>query len=680
MIMYYNMDLSWLEFNHRVLKEADCESVPLFDRIKFLSIFSSNLDEFFSVRYPIILAIAKLKVKTQKKIENYIPERLLDQVQLQIQSQLAEFENIFTGKILTLLELNGIKLYYNEHLEKEHIAEVSEIFSSSVLSFLQPVFLRANMANKIEPEANKLYMIVTLKKHGENEVEQAIIKVPSDNLKRFFTLSPLNGKNYVIFIDDIIRECAQHIFPGFEIAGIYSIKFNRNADLDFEGDYRANLLEKIEKQLVKRAHGRPSRFLYESGMPRNVQLYISSFFGIDHEETFSDGRYHNLSDLALFPHFNKNLNYNEWKPLHLLSVSSGGDIFKAIEQKDILLHFPYHSYNPILSFFNQAAIDPDVKEIYITLYRVAADSLIANALISAAKNGKKVSVFIELRARFDEANNVTWSRKMKKAGVHIVYSIPNIKVHTKIALVTRIKEGKEIAYSIISTGNFNELTARFYTDHTLLTTDATTNGELLTLFHFLEKRVKPEKENSALFKKLFVSQFNMVGNFQKLVENEIKKVKRNRVGLIRLKINNLEEPGMIKILYKASRAGVTIQLLIRSICCLVPGIEGDSDNIQVKRLVDRYLEHTRLFIFGENADAKIIIGSSDWMTRNLYRRIELCTPIDDPNSREELLKYFELQWQDTDKCVPLNVAVTPRIQQNSSNSQEAIYNYLKEKV
>ncbi len=246
-------------------------------------------------------------------------------------------------------------------------------------------------------------------------------------LKRFYTLSPIDGKNYVVFIDDIIRENSKYIFPGFEIVAVYSIKFNRNADLDLDEDYRGNILEKIEKQLVKRAHGRPSRFLYESSMPRNVQLYVASIFGIDQEEKFSDGRYHNRSDLSLFPDFGKKLTYDEWKPLYIPSLSEGGDIFNVIERKDILLHFPYQSYNPILSFFNQAAIDPDVSDIYITLYRVAADSLIANALISAAKNGKKVTVFIELKARFDEANNIIWSKKMKKAGIQIIYSIPGHK-------------------------------------------------------------------------------------------------------------------------------------------------------------------------------------------------------------------------------------------------------------
>ena len=679
--MYYNRDLSWLEFNYRVLGEAACESVPLFDRIKFLSIFSSNLDEFFSIRYPVILAIANLKAKTRRKIEHNIPEHFLEKIQSEIERQVTEFENIFTGQIIPLLEANDIVLYYNKPLLKEHIPEARDKFLSRILSFLQPVFLKRDIQKVFSPEANKLYMIITLKKHGEDETQLAIIKVPSEDLTRFYKLSAINGKNYVVFIDDIIKENSRYIFPGFEVVGVYSIKFNRNAELDFEENYHGNILEKIEKQLAKRAHGQPSRFVFEATMPRNVQLYVASIFGISLEEIFPDGRYHNLSDLAAFPHFGKKLTNDEWVPLNLPALSDAGDIFNAIEKKDILLHFPYHSYNTILSFFNQAAIDPDVCDIYITLYRVAAGSLIANALISAAKNGKKVTVFIELKARFDEANNIIWSKKMKDAGIRIIYSIPGIKVHTKIALVTRTVNGRKKTYSIISTGNFNELTARYYTDHTLLTADKDVNYELLMLFHFLEKRVKPTDDNVTVFSRLYVSPFNMVSNFEKLVEHEIQKAKKKGNGLIRLKLNNLEEPGMINLLYKASNAGVSVQLLVRSICCLTPGIKGLSENIKVRRLVDRYLEHTRIFVFGADKDARIVIGSSDWMTRNLYYRIELCTPVADSASRKELLDYFSLQWQDNDKSSSVNsTAEITRDKTRIHNGQRSIYNYLKERA
>ncbi|MCW3116004.1 MAG: Polyphosphate kinase [Chitinophagaceae bacterium] len=677
--MYYNRDLSWLEFNHRVLNEAACKMVPLYDRIKFLSIFSSNLDEFFSIRYPVILAISNLKTKTQRKIENDPHPDVAGSIRKEIEEQLDEFNNILTNEILPELAANNIILYYHKAVIAEHKYEVREIFLSNVLSFLQPIFLRSDIMERFEPEANKLYMIISLKKIDADIIDHAIIKIPSDHLQRFYCLSQVNGQNYVIFIDDIIRENSKYIFPGFEIVGVYSIKFNRNEDIDFEGDYKGDIVKKIERKLVKRAHGFPSRFLFESTMPRNVQLYIASIFEIEHEELFEDGRYHNLSDLSSLPHFGKQLTNEAWAPLHLSVFSDKEDIFKILERRDILLHFPYQSYNPILSFFNQAAIDPEVEEIYITLYRVAADSLIANALISAARNGKKVVAFIELKARFDEANNIAWSKKMKKAGITIIYSIPGIKVHTKIALIVKRTDGVKKTYSIIGTGNFNEVTASQYTDHILLTTREDINSELMALFRFIEKREKPYPGNTQLFKKILVSQFNMNEKFEKLIFNEIKQVQKTGYGLIRIKLNNLEEPGMINLLYKASAAGVKIQLIVRSICCLIPQVSGLSMNIEVKRIVDRYLEHTRIFIFGKDADAKVIIGSADWMTRNLYHRIEVCAQVTDAGCKKELLDYFNLQWRGTEKLAYINKLKNGSEPENVSyNAQESIYEYLRE--
>jgi polyphosphate kinase len=357
-----------------------------------------------------------------------------------------------------------------------------------------------------------------------------------------------------------------------------------------------------------------------------------------------------------------------------------GDIFEVLNQKDILLHLPYDSYNTVLSFFNQAAVDSSVTDIYITIYRVASESHIVNALISAAKNGKNVTVFVELKARFDEANNIKWSRVMKEAGVQIVYSPSEIKVHSKIGLIKKRIGDQTVCYCILSTGNFHEVTAKYYTDHVLLTTDPIITEELLELYKLLSKK----KRDKVQFDTLLVSQFNMVEKFQKLIDQEIQKVQMGKEGLIRIKVNNLEEPSMIHMLYKASNAGVQIQLLIRSVCCLVPGIDGLSENITIKRIVDRYLEHSRIFIFGCDDDCEVIVGSADWMNRNLHRRIEVCVPIKDKICKQELLDYFKLQWQDTDKAVVLNSALenikeTPE-GSDSFNAQLSIYNYLKSRV
>jgi polyphosphate kinase len=674
--MFYNRELSWLGFNYRVLQEAASSSVPLFERLKFLSIFSSNLDEFFRIRYPAILAIAALKKKTKKEITGEWTEDVIEKIQAEITSQFEEFGSILLTDILPELKANGIYLYYNEPIKEEHKDQLVEIFLSQVLSFIQPLLLDGK--KKFDPENNRLYFIISLKRPDEELIRHAIVNIPSYQLPRFFTLTTVNGTEHVIFIDDIIRENIQSVFPGFEILSIYSFKINRDAELQFDEEYEPDILNKIEKQLNKRDFGPPSRFLYENGLPKNVQLFLASLLSVKLDEMFAGGRYHNLKDLATFPTFGKKLSYEKQEPLYPAGMANRGDIFNLISTKDILIHLPYESFNPILSFFNQAAIDPGVTDIYISLYRLAPESLIANSLISAAKNGKKVTVLLELKARFDEANNIRWSRKMKEAGIRLIYGIQGIKVHSKIAIIQKREYENTIYYSVLSTGNFNEVTAHFYTDHVLLTTDKVIAKELLQLFDFLQKRRLPVTHTELKFKKLLVSQFNMIEKFNSLIEKEIEKAKENDGGLIRIKLNNLEEQGMIDTLYKAADSGVKIQLIIRSICCLVP--PQGSENLIVKRIVDRYLEHSRIFIFGKSDDCEVIMGSADWMNRNLHRRIEVCVPVEYPECRKELIDYFELQWNDTDKSVILNDAMQqqkPVTNGATLNAQQAIYNYIR---
>jgi polyphosphate kinase len=394
---------------------------------------------------------------------------------------------------------------------------------------------------------------------------------------------------------------------------------------------------------------------------------------------FAGGRYHHLSDLSSFPDFNKGLTYQKLKPLSSLNVMDSGDIFNVLNKQDVLLHIPYQSYNPVLSFFNQAAVDIEVTDIYITLYRVAAESHIVNALISAAKNGKNVTAFIELKARFDEANNIKWSRVMKDAGVKIIYSLPDIKVHSKIALVKKRKGLEDVSYAILSTGNFNEITAQFYTDHVLMTTDPLIVKEMLALFKFLQKKDKAPATNKLRFDKLLVSQFNMNSRLEKLIDNEIERAKQGAEAMIRIKINNIEEPYFISLLYKASQAGVKINMIARSVCCIMPGLPGISENVTVKRLVDRYLEHTRLLIFGAGENAEVIMGSADLMTRNLYHRIEVCVSVKTPALKKELIDYFEIQWKDNDNAVVLSSNLEqkkPEVTGEKINAQQTIYEYL----
>ncbi len=674
----YNRDLSWLGFNLRVLQEAADADIPLYERLKFLSIFSSNLDEFFRVRYPEVIALSSLGKKTRKEILE-TDKNITEKIQDEINSQLNFFGSVLHQQILPSLKENGIIFYYDQPICKEHLSEIREIFLSNILSFIQPIYLDGKSGKGFMPENNKLYFVITLEEKN-GTLQQAIVNIPSEKTKRFFSLTPLNENNYVIFLDDIVRENLVYLFPGLKIIGVYSIKLNRDAELHLEDDYGGNLLKRIERRLKKRAFGLPSRFLFQQGMPRNLQMFLSAAFNIASDDMFAGGRYHNLKDLAHFPDFNKPLHYPIRKPLASAHVMNSGDIFNILLLDDILLHLPYQSYNPVLSFFNQAAIDINVTDIYITLYRVAEESHIINALISAAKNGKNVVAFIELKARFDEANNIRWSRTMKEAGVKLIYSPAMIKVHSKIALVRKKKGGAKQSFAVISTGNFNETTAQFYTDHVLMTTDKPIIKELRVLFKYLQHGHHLKKDNDIQFHSLLVSRFNMNEALKKLIDKEIAKAKCGEEALIRIKVNNLEEPGLINHLYEASNAGVTINLIVRSICCLVPGVEGQSANIVAKRIVDRYLEHSRILIFGTKENAEVMIGSADLMTRNLYYRIEADVKIKNENCKKELIKYFTKQWDDNDKAVVLLQGMEQeKINNNPEkiNAQQSIYNFLE---
>jgi len=533
--MFTNRDISWLEFNLRVLQEAADKSVPLFERIKFLSIFSSNLDEFFRVRYPYIITLSKLDKKIKKQASIELEGDIMTEVQNEINRQLDIFGHTLQEDILPDLAENNIIFYYNTNIQQQHLAEIKELFLSQILTFVQPLYLDTEVNKKFVPENSKLYLFISLKDTEPGTLKHAIVNIPSDKLSRFFVLNKIDNKEYIIFIDDIIRLNLPLLFPGAEIKGVYSIKFNRNSELYLNDELSGDLLLKIEKELKKRDLGAPSRFLYESTMPRNVQFLIASLFSLNFEEMFSGGKYHQLSDLSSFPKFDKDLSYPKRKQLLLPELTDSADIFNVLHTKDILLHLPYQSYNPVLSFFNQAAVDSGVTDIYITLYRVAAESHIVNALISAAKNGKRVIAFIELKARFDEDNNIKWSREMKKAGITIIYSIPNIKVHSKIAIIKKNTGNQVLSYAMLSTGNFNEVTAQFYTDHVLMTTDPGIITELLHLFRILQKNVVSGLKVKIAFENLLVSQFNMKEKFEKLIETEIQKAKKGKKGMIRIK-------------------------------------------------------------------------------------------------------------------------------------------------
>lgn len=674
MHQYFNRDLSWLTFNKRVLEEAANEQVPLLERIKFLSIYSSNLDEFYRVRMPVLRALQKIGKKKSNDINADAQADLLQQASDMILSQQQRFGHILTTQLLPGFKAEKIHLLYNESLPDELQEEISQYFLSTVLAFLQPVSL--DDEHGFFPENNKLYFLIEVNNGKANK--QVLLNIPSDDLPRFLSIKKASGQ-YIIFLDDVIRHNLDKLFAGQEITNCFSFKITRDAELDLKDEYSGDLSEQIEKQLNKRDLGYATRFLHQADMPPQVMESLSKYLNLNKPTTVEGGRYHNLKDFATLPIADPKFSFEKWPAAHLPGVSVSQPLAEAIKQKDLLINTPYQSYDIVLRFFNEAANNPNVEEISVTLYRVASDSKIANALISAAKNGKKVRVVVELKARFDEANNIKWAKKMKSAGIDIVYSVTALKVHAKIALV-KTRSNNRISYSgLLATGNFNEGTARFYTDHILFTGNHKLLREVELLFIFLSKREKPSKENHIKFKNILVAQFNLQERFLELIDREIGLAKQGKPAGIIIKMNNLEEKGMINKLYEASQAGVKVSLIIRGICCLIPGLAGMSENITVKRIVDRYLEHGRIFIFNNDGDTEVFMGSADWMNRNIHHRIEVCFPVLDEGLKQQICKIVDLQLNDNVQAVLIDEHLNNIKQEASGNdlaSQEAIYRML----
>lgn len=665
---YFNRDINWLGFNGKVLDEAANIQNPLYERIRFLSIFSSNLDEFFRVRFP---ALSSLEPTDENS-------KVLSEVQHIVRQQLNIFGLILTEELLPQLQSRNISLLYNKPLAIEHLSYASDCFYTKILSFLQP-FILSGSGTRFEPENNALYFIVGLTDSLGNS-KFAILNIPDKNLSRFIELPAEDNGIQILFIDDVLRQHINSVFPACNISGCYSIKLTRSADIDIADEWSDMFEEEVLMMMQKREHGIASRLLYDAAMPEDYRAFIQQYFKIADTGMVPGGRYHNLKDLANLPNKSeKDLLYAAKPPCRHAELDHSASIFGAISISDKLLHFPYHSYNYVLQFFNEAAIDPAAEEISITLYRIAPDSFITNALISAAKNGKKVIAFVELKARFDESNNLSWAKKMKAAGVHIVYSIPGMKVHAKIGLVKKRTDAGCIYYGLLSTGNFNEQTARFYTDHVLMTCDRKMTREMELLFAYLQARQKPDNYHFLKFECLIVAGFNFTERIRILVEREIENKLQNKDAEITIKVNNLQDPQMIELLYKASNAGVRVNLLIRGICCLIPGIAGMSEHITVRKLVGRYLEHTRIYIFHNNGNEEIYAGSADLMTRNISRRIEVVFPVSDTRLSSQLRRGIQYQLQDNTQTTMLNSNgnLIPLLNNGTLvNAQNAMYDYV----
>ncbi len=673
---FFDRDLSWLTFNQRVLQEAGRTTVPLLERIKFLSIYSSNLDEFYRVRMPVLLALAKLSKKENNKVN--VDENLLDRANEAILQQQQEYGRILKTNIIPELRDHHVQLIYDEEIPAQLDEEIERYFLSQVLAFLQPVDL-AEAKSSFFPNNNELYLLVNLNRGAEEKT--FILNIPSNELPRFYKIGK-GEETFIVFLDDIIRCNLKRLFRDATITGCFSFKITRNAEIDLKDEYAGNLAEQIEKQLQKRDFGLATRFLYQPGIPQATLDLLTDKLNLQNANLVEGGCYHNLKDFSSFPVNVASLSNVSWPKIAYPPIVKDQSIFDQILAKDILINPPYESYDSVLRFFNEAATNSDVEEIYVTLYRVASDSKIVNALISAAKNGKKVFVLVELKARFDEANNIKWAKKMKEAGVEIIYSVTALKVHAKIALVKR-RAGLRTSYTgLFATGNFNETTANFYTDHILMTAHQGMLREMELVFIFLAKREKPTNPDLIRFDYLLVAQFNLQQAFLALIDREIAEAQQARPASIIIKLNNLEEKILIGKLYEASQAGVKIQLIVRGICRLEPGVKGMSENISIRRIVDRYLEHGRVFVFHNGGKEEIYLGSADWMNRNIYRRIEVCFPVLDQEIKDEIKAMINLQLADNVQAVTLdknlnNVPIV--VKGEPEQSQYRIYQFLKQK-
>ena len=667
----FDRDLSWLSFNERVLLEASREATPLLEKIKFLSIYSSNLDEFYRVRMPVLQALKKLSNKNNNDIQQ--PDDLLKQAAETINKQQELFGTILKNIVLPQLKSHRIQFIYNDAIPEPLKNELSNYFLANVLAFISPVEL-SQPSLDFFPANNQLYFLVNL--GSEKSASSYVVNIPSNELSRFYETT-YDGEKYVFFIDDIIRENLHLVFKEKLVKGCYSFKITRNAEMDLTDEYNIDIADLIEKQIQKRDLGLATRFLHEPGIPQATLMLLIQQLNLGHANVVQGGRYHNLKDLADFPVKDASLSNNKWPKTIYPIFSSKLTLNQQILEKDLLINPPYQSYDSVLRFFNEAATDELTTEIYTTLYRVASNSKIVNALITAAKNGKRVTVLVELKARFDEANNIKWAKKMKAAGVNIIYSVTALKVHAKVALVKQ-KKGIRVQYTgLFATGNFNETTANFYTDHVLMTAHKEMLSELEMLFIFLAKREKTVNPNLINFQQLLVAQFNLQAKFLALIQREIDFAKSGQPASIIIKLNNLEEEVMINKLYEAANEGVKIELIIRGICRLVP-----RQNINIRRIVDRYLEHGRIFLFHNNGKEEMFLGSADWMSRNIYRRIEVCFPIYCDKVKNELKEMLAFQLQDNVQAVyidtEMNNIPVPK-EGNLVQSQLAIYQYLKNK-
>jgi polyphosphate kinase len=679
--IFTNKEISWLSFNERVLQEAADPTVPLLERIKFLGIFSSNLDEFFRVRVATLRRLTNLGKKA-KKIIGHDPNLVLKEIQKIVINQQNEFEKIYQ-QILKELASQKIFIIDEQRLNEEQGYFVKSYFRREVRPKLIPIMLDSK--GKFPHLKDKsVYLAIVLSRRDKSKKNKyALIEIPRKVLPRFLILPAIGDKKYIIMLDDVIRYGLEDIFAIFEFDTFeaYTIKLTRDAELDIDDDLSESYIRKIHKSLKQRKGGFPVRFTYDSKIPKRFLSYITERLNLTDKDALIPGaKHHNFKDFIDFPKVGPNSLKNP--PLISLAhkdLQNSQSLITTIKEKDILLHFPYQSFDYIIDLLREAAIDPNVTSIKITLYRVARYSSIVHALINAAKNGKSVTVVVELQARFDEEANIYLADKLSEEGVKVVYGVRGLKVHAKCCLITRKDKGKIYHYAIIGTGNFNEDTAKIYSDHCLFTSNTKITREVVRIFDFIEQ---PYKVKS--FKHLIVAPFYMRKKISRLIQNEIDNARNGKESYIILKLNNLADFEIIEKLYQASEAGVKIKLIVRGMFSLIPGVEGLSKNIKAISIVDKFLEHTRIFIFCNGGDEKYFISSADFMGRNFDKRVEAACSIYDKNIQQELKSFLNIQLEDNIKSRILDKDLKNYYTQKSSikkiRAQDKIYEFLKDQL
>jgi len=675
-----NRELSWLSFNERVLQEAADPNVPLVERFRFLGIFSNNQDEFFKVRVATIKRM--IDVESTLEVKNKIsPKKILNEIQKKVIKLKDIFEETYSRLIHELAD-HQIYIINEKQLNNEQASYVRDYFREHVHSVITPIMVH-NVSVFPQIKDKSIYLAVKLySKDDESDCEYAIIEVPTEDINRFIELPPVNRKKFIIILDDVIRYCLDDIFTTFNYTHFdaYTIKITRDAELDIDNDLSKSFLDKISESVSSRKKGQPVRFVYDSLIPKDLFQYITEQMELDDEDNLIPaGRYHNFKDYMKFPNLGgKRLVYKKTPPFSHPLIKHHQSLFEVITKRDILLHVPYQKFDHYINLLREASIDPKVTIIKITLYRVARASRVINALINAALNGKKVTVVIELQARFDEKSNIYFSRKLQEAGVHVIFGMAGLKVHSKLTLITRKEENGKVRYATVGTGNFHEGTAKVYADLHLMTKDIRITNEVNKVFKFFETTYKTYN-----YKHLLVSPLYMRKRIYSMIDNEIKNAQEGKDAYIILKINSLVDPEMVGKLYQANQAGVKIKGVIRGMCSLLPGIKGLSENIEIISIVDKFLEHTRVFVFCNNNEELYFLSSGDLMTRNLDTRIEVACPVYDPEIQKELRTMLNIQLKDNVKARIIDSSQNNHYKPSSNNkkirSQIELWNYYKKK-